>query len=160
MYYLDKKQFLPEIIAVSALLLPVIVALTIAFFLCLETKFLIILCAFVLTYVAIALFLWQNSRREMFFLELTETEARIVYEDLVKGKTELHLSFQDIHTLTYYKITSPKAWLMTLLAYCVPQSVYLKYTDGKETCERLIGYLDYDAVQEIATITKSNLKVY
>lgn len=134
--------------------------LAIGFFLCFEIHFLVFLCAFVLTYIAVALFLWRVSRREAFFLELTETKAKIVYEDAFKGKTELHLSFQDIHTLTYYRITSIKGWFMTLIAYRFPQSVHLEYMDGTTICGRFIGYLDYADVQEIANITKSNLEVY
>ncbi|MBP3576088.1 MAG: hypothetical protein J6J55_06280 [Paludibacteraceae bacterium] len=157
---MDKKQFLPTLIAVSALLLPAVVMLAIGFFLCFEMHFLVFLCAFVLTYIVVALFLWRVSRREAFFLELTESKAKIVYEDALKGKTELQLSFQEIHSLTYYRINSIKGWFMTLIAYRFPKSVHLEYTDGTTICGSFIGYLDYADIQAIANITKANLKVY
>lgn len=160
MYYLDSKQFLPATLFFSALLVPMITLSAIAFCLYMEISFLVISCVLTLIYTAILLYLWKSSHREEFFLTLKEDYAIIVYNDFLKGKSEMTLSFNQMHTLIYYRITSITGWLLTLDAFSYPKSVCVEYTDGKNSVVCYIGYLDYADVKKIADITNTKLKVY
>ena len=144
----------------SALLVPTITVSAIGFCLLKEIQYLVISCVLALVYIAIIIYLWKSSHREEYFLTLKDDYVIIVYDDVIKGKLELTLSFDQIHALTYYQITSFKGWLLSLLTYRLPKSVYVQYTDGKNFDERFIGYLDYADVKKIADITNTKLNVY
>lgn len=160
MLYLDKKQFTPQFIFFSVLFLPAITALAIGCCISFGIEVLIVLGSLTLTYLTIVFYLWKNASKELFYIALSESYATIFYDDNIQGGTKLNLRFDQLHTIKYYRITTIKGWLMSLLSYRCPKSIYLEYWDGSDLIGCFIGYLDYADVEKIANITNVKLKIY
>lgn len=159
MYDLEKKQFLPLIIAVSLLFLPPIIGLTISSILNFQQHILLILLLLIVIYVLIICIIYKITNSKSKMMEITNQGLLIhVYK---KGKL-IHkgtIKYSDIEFIYYYRMTSIKSWLATL-HFVSPKSVYIKYKKEKNINDELLGFMDYCEVVKLSNDKKIKLKVY
>lgn len=159
MYYLDEKQFKPEMILFGILFIPCIIGLIIVNVLLFEIKLLIMLLIIIGIYLTIVTILWKLSKRRNHYFLIKDNVIELGIYDSINGKVKTEVEFDKIVRFEYFRINSIKGWLM-LFSYVFPKCVYLTYNKNGEEQTEFIGYLDIKDIKEISKQTNSELKIY
>ena len=159
MYYLDQKQFKPEMILFGIFFIPCIIGIVIANILQFKIELLIILSIIIGIYLIVVVIIWKQSKRKKHYLLLKDHEIELEFFDYINGEEKIEIRFEEIVRFEYYRMNSIKGWLM-LFVYTFPKCVYLTYNASGKEQTKFIGYLDIGDMKEISKKTKSELKIY
>ena len=159
MYYLEQKQFKPEMVLFGILFIPCIFGLVIANIMLFKIQLLVILLIVLAIYLTLVFVLWKLSKRKNYYFSIMDDRVEIVFHDFTIGKTKLELQFNQIVKMEYYRMSSVKGWLM-LYSYIFPKCVYITYNIEGKLQTKFIGYMDIKDVKEIANTINAEIRVY
>lgn len=160
MYYLEKKQLQSQLILLSAVFLPFVIITLIAYFITFDKIAIIILSSILVVYTIIVFVLFFLSMKKSNYLKVMDNTLIINYPNINGGNGYLEIISNKIISIDYYKITTPKNWLM-LFNYVLPKCVYITYQDANNKfCRDFIGYLDINDIKRISRQLNVKLAVH
>lgn len=146
MISLSKKEFKPKVILLSLLFVPLIVLNIIGIIVDYTYILIVTLLSILILYFVflLCLKLYLKPNRKYMVIE----NDKIKFYKLIKTKEilDFEIAFEEIEVVDYYKITSLKAWILSLISYRVPKCVFLTL---KNKDEKFIGYLELNLVNII-----------
>ena len=162
MIYLNKKQFLPAMVLISTIFLPIILALT---FLSIYHRIfqpLLItgILLFVYLFLIFCFFKIAQSKKKYLIFNDNGLEICCGRKYCDKNTGIWTISYDKIEKIEYYKILSLKGWF-SLWTGLFPRCVFLTIRDcfGEED-SIFIGYLDLDQVTMLSQIGKIDLLIH
>lgn len=159
MIFLNKKQMLPLLIALSILLLPVILLLLTCFLLHKEMRFFFVLVLFSLLYVVgfVVILKISLSKKEYLIIENDRLDLYCNNKYSKKNAGVWKLYYNKIIRIDYYRITSIKGWFC-VFGGVAPKCVFITIENQYGFEEAVfIGYLDLKEVKQIASIANTEL---
>lgn len=160
MIFLNRGYFRPMLIILSLVFLPII-ALGVLWLVQAETFMPLIGIAIVaIIYFSLLLIVKKISKSTKYYLMSNPDYIEIKYPNLAKNNNlDFSIPNTDIIQFDYCKLASIKAWLL-IPVYDLPQCVFMTYMEnGTKVC-KLIGYMGYGDVQELAQRIKVKLVVH
>ena len=162
MIYLNEKQFLPAMIFISTMFLPIILALT---FLSIYHRIfepLLIAGILLFTYLFLIFCFFKIAQLKKDYLVFNDNGLEICCENkYCDKKTGIwKISFSEIERIEYYKILSLTGWL-SLWTGLFPRCVFLTIRDsfGQEDSV-FIGYLNLEQVKMLSQIGAIDLWIH
>lgn len=156
---LEKRQLQPQLILLSVIFFPFILALLIASIIKPEKPIIIVLVCLFALYVVLTLVLWLLSMRKDKYLTIGDDETTIRYPN-VSNANIIKITNSNITRIEYYKLSTIKNWL-TLFNFVLPQCVYITYKDeNDEERDAFIGYLNVEEVKILSQRLNANLIIH
>ncbi len=158
MIYLNKKQFLPSMILISVMFLPMILALTYLSFSHHVWEPFLIAGILLIIYLSLTLCFFKISKSTKNYLMVKNEGFEICcgnkYCDKDSGIWKV--SYQKIEKIDYYRITSLKGWF-SLWTGLLPRCVFITIRTLGVEDEVFIGYLDLNQAKKLASIVNTEL---
>ena len=162
MIYLNKKQFLPAMILISTMLLPMILTITILSIY--DHRFQPLLIAGILLFIYFLLIFYFSkiAKSTKNYLVCNDKNLEICCGNKYCNKHNgiWKISYDEIERIEYYQISSLKGWF-SLWYGLLPRCVFLIIRDcfGKEE-SIFIGYLDIEQVTMLSQIGEIDLLIH
>ena len=150
MISLSRSQFLPAMILISVLFVPIVSVLIWVSFL--DHILFLFVGLLLVIYLILALYFFRTSRSQKNYLIMNDDGLDICCGNQYCNKDTgiWKISYAQIRQIDYYKLSSPMGWF-SLWNGLLPKCVFLTFRDlsGKEISV-FIGYLEFDQVNSIA----------
>ena len=162
MIYLNKKQFLPAMILISTMFLPMILAITILSIY--DHVFQLLLIAGILLFIYLFLlfcfFKIAQSKKNYLVFNDNGLEICCGSKYCDKNTGIWKISYSEIEGINYYKMSSLKGWF-SLWSGLLPRCVFLRIRNcfGIEDSV-FIGYLNLDQVTMLSKIGGIDLLIH
>lgn len=159
MIYLNRKQFLPAMVLINVMFLPIILTLAVLCFLYHVLTPLPIIGILLVVYLLFVFCVSKSSKSSKKYLIIHDDYLDICcgnkYCDSNTGLWTV--SYNKIQQIDYYRVSSLKGWLI-VWSYLFPKCVFITIQDcyGKEESV-FIGYMDLYQVTMIAE--KGNIEL-
>ena len=159
MIYLNKKQFLPAMILINVIFVPLILPLSFVSIYDLHIPSLIILGIMLIVYLLLVFYFFKVSRSTKNYLVIQGEGLEICCENKYCDQSTgiWKVSYRKIIRLEYYKISSLMGWFSLWTGLC-PRCVFLTIRNNSGIEESVfIGYLDLDQVRMLSQ--KGNIEL-
>ncbi|MBR6506517.1 MAG: hypothetical protein IKT37_02805 [Clostridia bacterium] len=150
MINLNKAQFTPGVIAISALFIPALISVAVYLFFDFSVDFLVGLLISLCVYLCILLLFWIYSNSQDRMLILKEECLQVINPKVVNGVDCYEVRYTDIISFEHYRITSVKSWLM-IFFNVMPRYTSVNFLVNGETVSKPVGYLRLNDIRKIAS---------
>ena len=160
-YELNSAQFKPMSIFFSVIFLPITMALLVYTILEFRIELLIVSLVLLCLYIFILMIVYKESKKKNNYIVLYDKHLIIKHQSLNNHK-ETKFLYSTIANLKYYRTTSIKSWLYSVLdGLCfLPNAVFLVYYDCGKEKEIAIGYLSRENIKQISLSFGIKLRIY